>query len=247
VILLIDFGNSRIKWTTMQSASVAPSRAMSWSHENLDFLFEAHWRPLPRIDGAWVANVAGPKIEQWLRRVLKRRFDVDPKFVRSSAALGGIRNSYEEPTQLGVDRLVAMVAAYQRCRAAVCVVDCGTAVTVDLVDGEGVFRGGVIAPGTSLMRRALARDTHALPVTEITATTVGARTTEAGIAAGCLLAVSGLIARVHSEFTRELGAAPQCVLTGGEAPQILPTLGIPCDHDPDLVLHGLACLAGNET
>ena len=246
MILLIDIGNSRIKWTTMQPASVAPGRAVPWSHENLDSLFEAHWRILPRIDAVWVANVAGPEIEQRLRRVMQRRFDVDPKFVRSSASLGGIRNSYKEPTQLGVDRLVAMVAAYRRWRAAVCVVDCGTAVTVDLVDGEGVFRGGVIAPGTSLMRRALALDTHGLPLTEITASTVGARTTEAGIAAGCLLAVSGLIGRVHSEFSHELGAALQCVLTGGEALQVLPTLNLPCDHDPDLVLHGLAFLAGSE-
>ncbi|MGQ0658397.1 MAG: type III pantothenate kinase [Chromatiales bacterium] len=243
MILLVDVGNSRIKWSTLAEGRLAPGQSAAWRQDRLESLLGAQWARQPPPAAIWVANVAGPEVAQRLEAWIVTRFGHRPRYVSSVAELGGVTNSYVDPAQLGVDRLLAMVAARRSYSRAVCVVDCGTAVTVDLLDAQGTFRGGVIAPGSGLMRRALSRDTYALPPTQIAATSACARSTGEGIAAGCLLALLAFIERVYREFAQVLGEKPACVVSGGEAPLVLPTLSIPCDHDPDLVLRGLAFVA----
>ncbi len=243
MILLADIGNSRIKWGRLDAGEYSPGQSAEWSADRLEALLEVHWGHLPRPGTIWAANVAGPAAAEIMNRWCEGRFGSEPRYATSSAELAGVTNSYAEPSKLGVDRLLAMAAARRRYGEAVCVVDCGTAVTVDLLDGQGVFRGGVIAPGSGLMRRALSRATYALPPSHAAASSVCALSTGDGIAAGCLLAVVAFIERIYREFSQVLGGAPACVVTGGEAPLILSRVALKCDHDPDLVLRGLACVA----
>jgi type III pantothenate kinase len=138
-----------------------------------------------------------------------------------------------------------MIAAHHAYNGPVVVADCGTAVTVDFVDASGDFLGGVIAPGLELMHTALRRGTHALPPVEQAAGATLALSTEAAIVSGCLAATVGLITIIVHEIKATTGHEPKCLLTGGDAPRIIPKLPLPCDHDPDLVLRGLAILAND--
>jgi type III pantothenate kinase len=246
--LLIDVGNTRIKWTLCDQTTWTAGRAFEWTSAQLDQQLAAHFADLAPMQAAWISNVGGQAVELALSRTLSRHLAIeDIHFVRSAPRLGGIVNRYTDPTRLGVDRLIAMAAAFHRYRAPVCVADCGTALTVDLVDAKGCFQGGIIAPGPMLMRHALAGGTRQLPVVEERSSDVLALSTEIGIAAGCLRAAAGAIALAFDEFSKRLGVAPQLILTGGDAPQVLPLLAFAYDHDPDLVLKGLALLADGLT
>lgn len=244
MILLVDTGNSRIKWTTSRDGHLATGQAVGRLEADLAAVFERAWGHLQSLRAIWVANVSGPRFERALDEFAQRRFGLTPRYVRSSAELGGIRNAYAAPERLGVDRLLAMIAARRTCAGPVMVADCGTAVTVDFVDDAGDFAGGVIAPGLALMHGALSRGTHALPPVEPGATPALALSTEGAMASGCLLAIAGLISMVASEIKARTGRQPECILTGGDAPRVVPTLPMPCHHDPDLVLRGLAIVAG---
>lgn len=244
MILLVDTGNSRIKWTTWRNGHLATGQAVSWVGADLTALFEQAWGHLRSLRSIRVANVSGRRFERALDDFAQRRFGLTPRYVRSSAELGGIRNAYVAPDRLGVDRLVGMIAARRACAGPVMVADCGTAVTVDFVDDAGDFAGGVIAPGLALMHGALNRGTHALPSVEQEAGPTLALSTDGAIASGCLLAIAGLISMVASEIKARTGREPECILTGGDAPRVIPKLPMSCHHDPDLVLRGLAVLAG---
>ncbi|MFO1435625.1 MAG: type III pantothenate kinase [Gammaproteobacteria bacterium] len=246
--LLIDAGNSRIKWALCDDATWTVGQPFEWSGDQLDRQLAAQFVELPQVRMAWISNVGGPLVEEALRRVLNKKIaSENMHFVRSAPRLGGIVNLYTDPTRLGVDRLIAMVAAFQRYRAPVCVADCGTALTVDLVDADGHFRGGIIAPGPMLMRRSLASGTRQLPTVDDRNSDVLALSTEHGIAAGCVRAAAGAIALAYAEFSKRLGVTPHCILTGGDAPLVLPSLSFAYDHDPDLVLKGLALLVDGLT
>ncbi|MCG3202559.1 MAG: Type III pantothenate kinase [Gammaproteobacteria bacterium] len=244
MILLVDTGNSRIKWTICRDGALAPGEAATWVGADLAALFEHAWGRLRPVRAIWVANVSGPGFEHALNDYAQRRLGLTPRYVRSSAELGGISNTYVPPERLGVDRLLAMIAARRTRTGPVMVADCGTAVTVDFVDAAGSFGGGVIAPGLALMHDALSRGTHALPLVEPGADPVLALSTDGAMASGCLLAIAGLIGMVANEIKARTGLAPECVLTGGDAPRVIPKLPMACHHDPDLVLRGLAVLAG---
>jgi type III pantothenate kinase len=244
VILLVDTGNSRIKWTTARDGRLATGQAIGWVGADLAAVFEQAWGHLQSPRAIWVANVTGPRFERALDEFARRRFGLTAQYVRSSAELGGIRNGYAAPERLGVDRLLAMIAARRTCGGPVMVADCGTAVTVDFVDDAGNFTGGVIAPGLALMHGALSRGTHALPPVEPEVGPALALSTEGAMASGCLLAIAGLISMVAREIEARTGRRPECILTGGDAPRVVPRLPIPCHHDPDLVLRGLAMVAG---
>jgi type III pantothenate kinase len=244
--LLVDIGNSRIKWATLDSAGFAAGTPFAWTEADLGSQLQSNWRALPAFASAWISNVGGPGVAREVSAFLADRCrDAPLHWIQSSAVLGPITNAYTEPQRLGVDRLLAMVAAFDRYRGAVCVVDCGTALTIDLVDAGGVFRGGIIAPGPAMMRDALNRGTRQLPLADVDAGSALALDTAAGIAAGCVRAAAGAVTLAFHEYTIRLGKQPKCILTGGAVASLLPVLTMACDHDPHLVLRGVAVLAGS--
>ena len=103
-------------------------------------------------DSAAAVNVAGPDVENILRHSIRARFGIDLQVVRTQARFGEVINGYSTFEQLGADRWAAIVGAWQLRRRALCVVDAGTAVTIDLVAASGRHQGGVIVPGLDLMR-----------------------------------------------------------------------------------------------
>jgi len=156
---------------------------------------------------------------------------------------GGVTCAYARPETLGADRWAAVIAAYRFGNAPVCVIDCGTAITVDAVDHNGLHLGGVILPGLGLMRRSLCDNTVDIDkVTEPGKAVLGASTGE-GVALGTLYAAASAIDRVLDDLEAELGVEVECLITGGDVAALEPRLAHNCHHQPHLVLQGLAILA----
>ncbi len=206
--LLIDIGNSRVKWAFARGSRIESGEPfLTRPHEvHNDFLrFWSH-EPAPRQ--VMVANVAGAEIAAELEAWTLQRWRLAPGFAQSQAQAYGVSNGYESPEKLGVDRWVALVGARQIFKDPVCIADCGTAITLDVMDGRGRHLGGLIAPGLSLIRHALTQGTRGLKGVALQRPDELARETAAAIAGGALSAAAGLIERTWRKAAGHLGGEP---------------------------------------
>ena len=244
--LLIDSGNSYIKWSmsTDESFRIEGS-CLTKETASLYRL----WKNYDVPERVLVANVAGRSFSSDIKKVVKELWSLEAEFLVSSSNCCGLSNSYHKPEQLGVDRWVAMLAAYQTTLGSVVVIDCGTAVTIDLVSEQGVFIGGVIMPGLNTAYKSLQADTHAIDEVSSTTSAVSAvaQSTEKGVISGVLLGLAGGIERVVSEQHSLSDKIPAVFLTGGDAEKLMPHLKITVDYQDDLVLQGLRIIAEKES
>jgi type III pantothenate kinase len=180
-----------------------------------------------------------------LRRWCVMHWQREPWFLRSGDGTLGIINGYVEPEKLGSDRIAALLGARSLRQGDVVVVDCGTAVTVDWLDREEHFRGGVIFPGLSLLNGVLRERTAKvsagytwLPVPE----SVLGTSTDSCIASGVHFGLAGAIDRVIAEIKQARNNeqdACTVYLTGGDAERLHPFFQSQMTHEPNLVLFGL--------
>lgn len=238
--LLIDIGNTRIKAVLRQGEQLAPLFDVPTNVDELALELEkqAHLN----VAGVVCCCVADEAIVQNIRSWAESQANVCFFQVQASRTGYGLRSAYEMPSQLGDDRWVAMIGAYQDCRHACLVIDSGTAVTVDLVDAKGLHLGGAIFPGAASMRSALVSTTHRLPWVQGTDAMFGA-STQACIAGGTLHAVIGGLSRFISEARKRVNktSALTIYLTGGGAEELQAGLeGENVVYRPMLVHEGLA-------
>lgn len=234
-VLAIDCGNSRLKWGLHRDGA--------WLRRDSVPLgaivrLEPQWRDLGAVDKVVMSNVAGPAVGLEIDQLL-RRWPVEPIRAAARRAQCGVVNGYEHPERLGADRWAALIGARALERGACLVVDAGTATTADMLSADGTFTGGVILPGVSLMKRALAQHAAQLPVAE-GRLAAEPRNTEDAIETGCLLAQAGAIERLHAQMER--GA--RCLISGGNAAKIAQALRIEARVVDNLVLEGLLKIAG---
>ncbi len=241
--LLVDIGNSRLKWALDAGTGELQPGGGCAAPANAPLELNRIWAEIATPALVVVANVAGPErrreIEVWARD----RGACAPIFVRAEAAAFGVVNRYRVPDDLGSDRWAALVAARSLGAGAACVVDCGTALTVDALSATGEFLGGVILPGLGLARSVLTRNTHGIGAMAGSADCCLGRSTADGVSAGTLFGAAGAIERVLEEQMSVLGRATTVYLTGGDAPAIAAKLRRAAEHIPDLVLRGLAVMA----
>lgn len=242
--LLIDIGNSRLKWAVDDGDSMRVGRSATLDAP-LETIAHRLWHDLPRPDRVVVSNVKGQATERALRAWGAERWNIEPVFVRPNRQSHGVASKYRDPGQLGSDRWAAVIGARSMEGAAVCVVDCGTAVTVDGVNDTGEFIGGVILPGLRLARECLSESTAGID--NVVAEEVGfpGESTQQAVHIGAVFAVVGGIERSITEFRQLLGDHMVVYLTGGDAAQIGDRLSVTAIHHPELVLRGLAVIAGS--
>ncbi|MDN5869718.1 MAG: type III pantothenate kinase [Nitrococcus sp.] len=239
--LLLDIGNSRIKWARAEGGRLTGCAGALPHGGRLPAELLPIWAALDAPgEGVFAVSVAAPSIEREIGDWLHRNWGCEWRRLITPRVGGGIEIAYAQPAALGADRWAAMVGARQRGLLPSCVVDCGTAVTLDAVDGAGRHLGGVIVPGLGMMRRSLTEGTHHLPAIDEGCIQVLATDTPTGIRSGTLLGLAALIDNLVERLTRS-GGVP--VLTGGDAPELLPWLSQRYEHAPNLVLEGLAVLA----
>jgi type III pantothenate kinase len=172
---------------------------------------------------------------------------VEPQFAAVGAHAAGVTCAYRDPSQLGVDRWLAVIGAWHRAKRAACVVSSGTATTVDAVDANGLHLGGLIVAGLDLMEESLLRRTSDIAKSAGGAlrapATVFADNTAAAVRNGAVFATAALAERVATELERRVGREPAMFLTGGNATRVAPCFVRAPDIVPDLVLQGLAAWA----
>ncbi len=237
MILCIDSGNTRVK--------LALGDARGWQHlcalpkdcfaQDLAETL-ADW---PRPQRAIGCNVAGATVAAGIEAILAK-LDIPLAWLRGTATLAGVSNGYDCPDQLGADRWAALIGAHHLHAGASLVVSAGTATTIDTIDANGVFQGGLILPGLTLMRTSLANAAAQLPEASGSYTALP-RNTDDAIASGAIEATVGAIERMFKPIAAEPGAS--CLLTGGAASELVQHLRIPLQHLGDLVLRGLMRVA----
>jgi type III pantothenate kinase len=249
--LLFDIGNTRLKWGYWSDARISKSGDLT--HEQIhDKGFAALTTHLPRnVTHALACNVAGTAIATKLSGVIGMHGDLDLRFARCDRTSCGVTTSYKQPRRLGVDRWVAMIGAWNEFKSALCIVDAGTAMTIDVIDRSGQHLGGQIIPGIHLMGESLRSKTSDIAAATKKSRDPGdglgifGKNTDDAIAYGTLTAACGAIERA-AKRVRSAGMRPKIVLTGGDASRILKQLNSNAIHRPHLVLQGLATMLQSE-
>ncbi|MCX7097857.1 MAG: type III pantothenate kinase [Methylococcales bacterium] len=238
--LLIDMGNTRLKWAFAYQGGLSQSQALLNSELNPASLATA-WAALPQPEQVLIACVSQAALLALVQQVVLALWpEAQIRVISSKAQAMGVRNAYLQPEKLGVDRWLALVAVRKYHQTAACIVDCGTAITVDLIDADGQHLGGYISPGLMLMKKSLAAGTSALEFNGSEAVFGAANSTAAAIYSGTLAAAVGLIGHVLSQQAQPL----RLILTGGDAGLIAAQLNVKATIDKDLVLRGLAAVLG---
>ena len=208
--LQLDVGNSSAKWRLVAAGQIL--QRGRYAHGD-DAARQSMLRALADASQVWVSSVAGVEFEREYTSLINQHSGLQPWFARTSAQAAGLKNSYQDPSRMGVDRWLAMLGARRRCQGRLCVIDAGSATTIDLVDAAGQHEGGYIIPGPALMERALLLDTDRVRFAEDVdyALTPGKSTAEA-VRHGIALAQVGAVAAAIDE----VGAvSPGLVFAGG--------------------------------
>ncbi len=242
--LLLDLGNTRLKWAVQGHAQAWLAHgAIEWPDDIGVVLAEA-WASLPRPAAVVAASVVDGVREGQVARAARQVFALAPRWLRTPASACGVSNAYAEPERLGVDRFLAMVAAHAANRGAPCVLaSAGTALVLDALTADGRHLGGLIAPGVRLMQQSLLDATALIRPQRPGEILELADNTADAVTSGCWQAAAALIERFTSHMLPRLGATPALILDGGDAPQLVSLLSLPAQLARDSVLRGLALWA----
>lgn len=240
--LLLDIGNSSVKWGVCQKDNSFESTGLfAYSGKTFEQDIQKNLSILEKPSLVLVSNVAGNEVfnslntwvmEQWQQECWQPIVTKDYKC---------LKNSYQDTKQMGLDRWLSMIASWETYQSALCLVSCGTAMTIDLIGNDGNHKGGYILPGIELMQKALINNTVQInsdikknPSIEY------ARDTQTAINNGAFIASVSTINEVIDRFYKEQNVDITCIITGGMANSIQPLLKHSFYNEPNLVLKGLS-------
>lgn len=239
--LQLDLGNSGLKWRLVDGGEVM----MFGTARDGDLQSRLASIQAESVDSIWVASVAAEDVNDELAAGLRKRWGRDVWFAATAECTNGLVNSYADPARMGVDRWLAMLGAREHSGGRLCVVDAGSALTIDLVDARGQHEGGYIIPGAGLMERALMRDTQRVRFDggSDSSTTPGTNTA-AAVQNGINLALCASVDAAVS-MAEVSGPAPTILVTGGDGVQLVSLLPRESSYFAELVFEGLSIM-GNE-
>jgi type III pantothenate kinase len=247
MLLLVDIGNSRVKWARCARGVLGEQQAAEYADWTADDWRTALFRGAP-VERVLAASVAGGASVEALDAAARAATGRGIERVTTQRAAAGVVNGYVDPGLLGVDRWLAVIGAFRHARGACVVADIGTAATVDVVAADGRHCGGYIVPGPRLMVASLLHGTSDLASFRATSPpgteSAFADNTRDAIERGCRIALAAWIERCVRDAERQAGVTPRLLLTGGALPEVLPYLQVTGEQVPDLVLRGLRETAG---
>jgi type III pantothenate kinase len=252
MLLVLDVGNTETEvgvFAMREDGTTAPELTAQWRISTsqkqtadeygvlLRQLFAMHGLELRAVQGIIVASVV-PPLERLLRLMTERYFGIKALFIEPGIKTG-MPVHYDNPAEVGADRIVNAVAAYEKCRQSCVVVDFGTATTFDAVSARGEYLGGVIAPGIAISAEALFERTARLPRVEIKRPphVIGSNTVHS-LQSGLFHGYVGLVDGILERLLAELGAS-RVIATGGMAPFIASGSRYLSEIDDTLTLVGL--------
>ena len=246
MLLAIDIGNTTIAMGIFEGKvlvndwSIRSERektADEYSIMLLELLRFAAVDP-SAVRGVIISSVV-PPLTPAFQALSQSLFGIKP-IVVGPGLRTGMPILYENPGEVGADRVVASIAAFEKHGGPCIIVDFGTATTFDAITAKGEYLGGAIAPGIQISAEALYLRTAKLPRIEVAKPkkAIG-KTTVASMQSGIYFGYVGLVNTIIAEITKELGADPKIVVTGGFAAQLGPEITVRHHHEPQLVLEGL--------
>ena len=237
MILAIDIGNTRSKWAVFSLDGVMREYGVAFNEKFAETPLPEVWRTCSQV---LVANVAGEQAAEKLK-VYLAPLALTIHWVKSTAQFGTLKNTYDDPVKLGIDRWSALIAAYQSTDAPCLVVNAGTALTVDAID-QNTFIGGVIAPGLHMLHSAFIKNTAAVHMDGGDYQPFP-RNTQNAAYTGALLSMAGAVAAMYAELEKTAHQSPVCIVTGGDRKLLMQALHqsfqINTIDDEHLVLRGL--------
>ena len=242
--LLVDIGNTRVKWACTEGDILYGHDGFTYTRDTLAALLASHWRSLAQPGQVRIASVADTGTTAEVLVYARKTWSLEPRQAVTEKQRAGLTNGYTEVSAMGVDRWLAMLAAWNRYKRPVCVIDCGTAITVDVILEDGLHAGGFILPGLPLMASSLERQTHGIQEhREMTPELELGRSTSGCISNGFAFALAGLVDRCAAIIREEKGVELSFIITGGWAEQALPFLPGQSSHEPHIVLEGLSLIS----
>lgn len=248
--LAIDVGNTRLKWALYEAHQPGSALLAHGAEflDHIDRLAEGAWAHLPVPTRMLGCVVAGDAVKRRVEEQMEL-WDVAAHWVVASAQEAGVRNGYDHPSRLGCDRWVAIIGARQRLLAQgparpLVLVMVGTAVTVEALDAQGTFLGGLILPGHGIMLRALESGTAGLHVPTGEVQPFPTNTSDA-LTSGGTYAIAGAVERMVQHVAQHCGAAPVCMMTGGAGWKMAPSMTRPFELVDNLIFDGLLEIAAS--
>jgi type III pantothenate kinase len=251
MLLAFDIGNTTIAVGLFRGKRLAKDWKIQTDRERtcdeygvlILNLFQVAGTTPGRVSAVIISSVV-PPLTPVFQAVSQKVFGVKPLVVGPGLKTG-MPILYENPLEVGADRIVASLAAYEKYGGPCIIVDFGTATTFDAVSAQGEYLGGAIAPGIQISAEALYLKTAKLPRIEIRKPkkAIG-RTTVASMQSGLYFGYIGLVANTISEIRKELGEGVKVVSTGGFGGQVTPEIPDITAYEPHLVLEGLRIIYG---
>jgi type III pantothenate kinase len=246
--LAVDVGDTRLKWGMFASTALGAQPASQGAVflETIDDLAETEWQHLEPPTSMLGCLVAGDAVRMRVEQQLEL-WDVLPRWVVPGQQQAGVINGYEHPSRLGADRWVAMIGARRHVLARgaarpALVVMVGTAVTVDALDTQGHFLGGLILPGFGVMLKALEMGTAGLKVPTGEIVEFPTNTSDALMSGGAY-AIAGAVQRQYRRLRERTGQEPLILMGGGAAVKLAPITDLPIEMVDSLVFDGLLAIA----
>lgn len=240
--LLIDAGNSRIKWAWSGGEGLDSVGALD--NQKIDPDLRGYWKAHAAPDRIWLANSGGEQCEEQIRQITEGLWGLSAQPVLSASHFETLTNGYHRADQLGVDRWLGLVAVWHHFQQPLCLVDCGTATTIDLVDHSGAHQGGVIFPGIGTSWEEFAKKvTHLEYSHGNSMQNMPGRSTREGLQVG----VDGSIAAVERAISSILQHYGELLLllTGGDAVEMEQRSDLPFQRVENAVLEGLLLVANS--
>lgn len=239
MILDVDVGNTRLKWRLLGADRKHIDAGISQA--SVDFLRDIK-KTFDSLAVVRVACVSRQAIVEDIRKVVAELWSITPKIAVTQKKYAGLEVAYQDPSRLGVDRWLAMLAAYSEAGQAVCVIDCGSAITVDLVNACGKHRGGYIVPGLAMQRTSLLSSTKQIRLDKTVEKPLSGwgRSTEEAVENGLLRQACSFIDDIVNELNGS-EKPPVFFITGGDGQQFLSLIshGERFKFNSDLVMDGL--------
>jgi type III pantothenate kinase len=236
-VLLIDQGNTRMKWMWSRDGEIDRDRVGSGDFDQFQ---QSCAMEIDQPASVRISSVAGEGKSAAILNFCRQQWSVSAQLMASRAEQGGVRNGYREPGMLGVDRWLAIVGAVSRYGKPVVIWDLGTATTLDAVDETGQHLGGMIFPGPDTMLGSLRRDTQLKVPDHLDAVQLApGNSTSDCIRRGVAAAQLGALNQFLRFVSRQMESEPALLVTGGASSALLSSIEFDCTHDPWLVFRGL--------
>ena len=251
-VLLVDIGNTSIKWALNESGHLMDMLQLQYPEDVSDIFFIECLGKVNKPNKVFVTCVAGSEVWQAFTDAINTLWYINVERVISKSNGYGLINGYEKPAELGSDRWCALIGAYHEADSGVIVIDCGSAITIDIVNQSGEHLGGYILPGLTMMKKNLGLNTAQVKVntSSLEGNTISpAHSTSGCVAAGVnLAAVSTIEAVIKQQLTHRSDSNSRdlkCFITGGDADLVAEHMTTEIVNMENLVIRGLTFIAEN--